>query len=322
MLLCLCGLSVLSNAAETDLTSDGTSYAGKKVLYINSYHAGYAWSDGIERGIKSRFLIENVWLKTHYMDAKRERTPEALELATRDALEAIDKLQPDVVIISDDIATKNVLEPHYKNASIPFVYCGINWDASVYGLPYENTTGMVEINLVESLVGLLSEYADGRKIGFLSIDSLSEHRTLENYQRALKREFERAYFVNTVEEWESKFLDLQQQVDYMILENPVGIKDWSESRAKRFVEQQVRIPIGSAHDWLASLSLITIAKIPEEQGWWSAEQALKILRGLSPSDIPESKNRQGKLIANMAMAHKLGVTLSAEILHTAVMVDQ
>jgi len=322
LLLCLCGLSLASNATETDLASDGFSYAGKKVLYINSYHAGYAWSDGIERGIKSRFLIENVWFKTHYMDAKRERTPEALQLAAHEAIAAIDKLQPDIVIISDDVAAKYVLEPHYKNASLPFVYCGINWDASVYGLPYKNTTGMIEINLVESLVDLLSEYANGEKIGFLSIDSLSGHRTLENYQLALNHDFEQAYFVNTMEEWESKFLDLQQQVDYMILESPVGIKNWSEPRAKGYIDQQVRIPIGSAHEWLAPLSLIAIAKIPEEQGWWSAEQALKILRGVLPSDISESKNRQGKLIANMEMAHKLGVTLSAEILHTAEILDQ
>lgn len=328
MLLWLCCLSVASAAVvsaedgNTELASDQIGYAGNKVLFINSYHAGYAWSDGIERGIRSRFLIENLWLKTHYMDAKRHRSPEALAEATSDAIEAINKLQPDILIISDDVAAKYILEPHYKNASLPIVYCGINWDASVYGLPYKNTTGMVEINLVESLVDLLSDYANGRKMGFLSIDSLSGHRTLKHYQRALNSKFERAYFVNSMEEWESKFIDLQQQVDYMILENPVGIENWNEARAKLVVDQQARIPIGSAHASLAPFSLITIAKIPEEQGWWAAEQTLKILSGTLPADIPEARNRQGKLLANLPMAHKLGVILSAEILQTAVLVDQ
>jgi len=325
LLLWLGSLGVVisvAGAEDSDGIAVGFNYAGKKVLYINSYHAGYAWSDGIERGIRSRFLIEDLWFKTHYMDAKRERSPEALDAAASDAIEAIEKLQPDIVIVSDDIAAKYVLEPHYKNANLPFVYCGINWDASVYGLPFENTTGMLEINLVESLVDLLSEYASGKRMGFLSIDSLSGHRTLEHYQHVLKREFEQAYFVNTVAEWESKFIDLQQQVDYMILENPIGIENWSEPGAKLFVNQQVRIPIGSAQAGLASLSLITIAKIPEEQGWWAAEQALKILRGTSPADIPESKNRQGKLFANLEIAHKLGVTLSVEILQIAEIIDQ
>src|SRR5512144_136951 len=26
-------------------------YAGKKIVFINSYHEGYEWSDGVERGI-------------------------------------------------------------------------------------------------------------------------------------------------------------------------------------------------------------------------------------------------------------------------------
>ena len=298
------------------------SYDGKKVLHINSYHSGYPWSDGIERGIKSRFLVENVWFKTHYMDAKRERTPEAISAAAKDAKLAIDNLQPDVVIVSDDVAARYVLQSDYKNVDIPFVYCGINWDASVYGLPYKNTTGMVEVNLLESLVDLLSKYAGGKKIGFLSIDALSGHRTLEHYQRVLNREFDRAYFANNVEEWQAAFIGLQQQVDYMILANPDGIAGWKAAGALSFINQQVKIPIGSAHEWLAPYSLITIAKIPEEQGWWAAEQALKILRGASPADIPESKNRQGKLFANMGMAHKLDITLSAEILQTAILVGK
>ena len=28
-------------------------YSGKKVLYIDSYHEGYGWSDGIVAGVKS-----------------------------------------------------------------------------------------------------------------------------------------------------------------------------------------------------------------------------------------------------------------------------
>ena len=28
----------------------GDDYAGKKIFFINSYHDGYAWSDGIKKG--------------------------------------------------------------------------------------------------------------------------------------------------------------------------------------------------------------------------------------------------------------------------------
>jgi len=302
------------------LFSDSIAETGKKVLYVNSYHAGYAWSDGITQGIQSRFLVEDLWFKIHYMDSKRNRSPAAMRAAAIQAKYLIEQLEPDVVIVSDDVAAKYLLEPYFRDASLPFVYVGINWDASVYGLPYQNTTGMVEVNLIESLVDLLSGYAAGKRLGYLSIDALSGRRTLGYYERSLKRKIDRVYFANTVDEWEQNFLSLQGQVDMMILENPEGIQGWTEPRAQRFVEKNARIPVGSAHQWLAPYSLITIAKIPEEQGWWAAEQAIKILNGTRPSDIPETHNKQGKLIANMSMANLLGITLSSELLQTATII--
>jgi len=303
-------------------TIDDHSDVGNKVLYINSYHAGYPWSDGIERGIRSRFIVEDVWFKTHYMDAKRHRSTAEIEAAVLEAKKVINELNPDIVIVSDDVAVKYLLEPYYKNAALPFVYCGVNWDASVYGLPYKNTTGMVEVTLIESLTGLLSGYAGGNRIGFLSIDALSGRRTLENYQGVLNRDFDQAYLVNTVEEWEQKFIALQQQVDYMILASPEGILGWTALRAGLFVKEQARIPIGAAQQWLSPYALITIAKIPEEQGWWAADQALKILHGVAPASIPEAKNKQGELFVNLEMAERLGITLSAEILQAATPVNR
>ena len=47
------------------------SYNGKKVLYIDSYHQGYPWSDGIAAGVKSAFEGKGIDLKVVYMDTKR-----------------------------------------------------------------------------------------------------------------------------------------------------------------------------------------------------------------------------------------------------------
>lgn len=302
------------------LVSNGFAQTARKVLYVNSYHAGYAWSDGIVQGIQSRFMVEDIRFKIHYMDSKRNRSPAAMRAAAIQAKYLIDRLKPDVVIISGDVAAKYLLAPYFKDVALPVVYVGINWDTSIYGLPYQNTTGMVEVNLIEPLIDLLSGYAEGKRLGYLSIDALSGRRNLEFYERNLNRKMDRVYFANTVDEWERDFLSLQQQVDMMVLENPEGIQGWTASRARRFVENNARIPVGSAYQWLAPYSLITIAKIPEEQGWWAAEQSIKILNGTRPSDIPETRNKQGKLIVNLSMANLLGITLSSELLQTATIV--
>ncbi len=41
-----------------------SSYEGKKILYINSYHTNYPWSDGITAGIHRILKGTNVDLKT------------------------------------------------------------------------------------------------------------------------------------------------------------------------------------------------------------------------------------------------------------------
>ena len=47
------------------------THAGKKILYIDSYHAGYAWSDGILSGIEQGLEGTGIDLKVIRMDTKR-----------------------------------------------------------------------------------------------------------------------------------------------------------------------------------------------------------------------------------------------------------
>jgi len=56
-------------------------YDGKKVLYVNSYHKGYPWSDGIEKGIHNILADTAIELKTIYMDTKRNPEEEFIKQA-------------------------------------------------------------------------------------------------------------------------------------------------------------------------------------------------------------------------------------------------
>ena len=48
------------NSSKRGRGLDESSIRKKKVLYINSYHSGYEWSDGIEKGILEVFKINNL----------------------------------------------------------------------------------------------------------------------------------------------------------------------------------------------------------------------------------------------------------------------
>ncbi len=58
-------------------TSFSLNYDGKKVLYIDSYHQGYAWSDGITKGVRIKMKDTGVQLKIFRMDTKRNSDDES-----------------------------------------------------------------------------------------------------------------------------------------------------------------------------------------------------------------------------------------------------
>src|SRR2546425_1243833 len=114
-----------------------------KCLFVSSYHQGYEWSDGVERGVRS-VLEGRCELKQFNMDAKRLKDPKDLEQKALEAKALIAAWQPDIVLTADDEAAKYLIMKFYKDHIIPFVFCGINWTVEEYGFPYRNATGMVE----------------------------------------------------------------------------------------------------------------------------------------------------------------------------------
>lgn len=298
-------LLILFSSADTIA---GGTYAGKKVLYVDSYHAGYAWSDGIASGIRETFKDTGIELKRIEMDTKRNTSEEFKKAAALNVRTVIAEFKPDVVIASDDNASKYLIMPYYKDVDLPFVFCGLNWDASAYGFPYKNVTGMVEIALIPQIVKQLRKYARGGRIGFLGDDTLTSRKNLQYHRDLLKINYDYVYYVNNFEEWQRKYLELQDKVDMIILINYVSIPDWNKEKAQVFVEHNTKIPTGTNNTWTIPFSLLGIIKSPQEQGDWAAHAALKILDGTAPEKIPITHNKQGRLYYNLRIGKKLGVT--------------
>ncbi len=282
-------------------------YRGKKILYVNSYHPGYEGSDPITEGIQSVLGKHKVDLKIIYMDTKNNPSNEFSEAAALKAKAAIEEFKPDVVIASDDNASKYLIVPYYKEADLPFVFCGVNWDASAYGFPYKNVTGMIEVALVSEILKHLNKYAKGKRIGFIAGDTLSERKNLEYYIKRFDINFEKIYLAKTFEEWKQSYLKLQDEVDMALMTSHVGIAGWNDREARDFAENHAKIPVGTEHRWSMPFALVGVAKDFDEMGVWSAHAALKILDGVPPSKIPVTANKKGQLLFNARMADRLKV---------------
>lgn len=298
----------------------------KKVLFVDSYHRGYEWSDGIANGVLLTFGAEideddnvdnsssKVDLKIFRMDTKRNPDEEFKQAAAIKAKNIIDWWKPDVVIVADDHAIKYLLASYYKGAKLPFVFCGLNWDAAKYGLPCSNVAGMVEIADFRGLIDTLKKYSRGNRIGFMSGDRYSERAIGENCRKVLGIDYTKEYYVNSFDEFKDRFLSLQNDVDILILENYIGIEGWEPKEVESFILENVKIPIGTTQNFMMRYSLLGFSKIAEEQGTFAAKTALQILDGKSPEDIKVAYNEKTKMYLNMKMAKKLGITFPVDFI--------
>ena len=75
--------------------------AGKKIMYVDSYHADYEWSAAIEAGVRAALQESGVELEVVRLDTKRNTSEEFGIQAGKDAKAAIDAFDPDVVIACD-----------------------------------------------------------------------------------------------------------------------------------------------------------------------------------------------------------------------------
>ncbi len=294
--------------------------SGKKVLFVNSYHQGYEWSNGIEEGAAKVLRASGVTLEFFRMDTKRHGDEASKKQAGLDAKAAIEKSKPDLVILSDDNAVKYLLQPFYKDAALPFVFCGVNWDASGYGLPYKNATGMLEVALTVQLVNKLKEYTKGKRVGFLTVDTETERAEQKAYREKLKLEFTQERFVKTLADWKAAFKEMQGQVDVLLLGNFAGINDWNEADARAWAEANTRVPSGGMYDFMMPYTMLGLVKVAQEQGIWSGKTALAILKGEKPSSIPIASNKEGQIMVNVKLASKAGVVFKPELVRNAVVV--
>lgn len=295
----------------------------KKVLYINSYHTGLLWSDGIETGIKN--TLRNSKIPIHFkrveMDSKNNQEESYKVEIAESIKKIIENFKPDVVITSDDNAAKYVIVPHFYNSNIPFIFCGINASAKKYGFPSKNVTGMIEVKLIPQLIDILSKYSKGSKIGFLKGDTLSSRIEVDFFEKQLNTTIDKR-FVNNLEQWKENFLDLQEKVDILLLGNGFGFKGWNKNKdkIKQFILNNTKIPLGSWDIEMKNLALLSLANIPQEQGVWAAKRALEVLEGRKISSIPITKNKKATIYINSTLGKKLGIVFPFDIIDNAVLV--
>lgn len=281
-----------------------------KCLFVSSYHQGYAWSDGVERGLRDT-LAGKCEVRQFDMDTKRRKSDAEQKAAALAARETIEAWQPDVVIIADDNAARHLVMPYYRDADLPIVFCGINWTVQEYGFPYRNVTGMIEVAPVQAMVDEAKALVrDATRTLYLGAATKTERKNAERLRRAAEKAglvFDEA-LTPTLAEWVEAYRR-GQDYDFLIMGSNAGINDWDEAAAIRAIAPVTRRLSVTSHEWMMPVSMLGMTKIPEEQGEWAGSVALQILDGTEPGSIPIIANRKWDLFINQGLLDKAGIAL-------------
>ena len=300
----------------------------KKVFYVNSYHKGYPWSDDITSAILKKFNVKTdkkgnidgnesfVDFRIVYMDTKLHTNEVYKQMTAIKIKNMIDIWEPDIIITTYDDAVKYLIEPYYKNSKIPVVFCGLNADASMYGLPYKNTTGIIEVPLLDTGYKILKPYMKKNKVCSLSLKKFSNYNIMGISKIHSELTFD-ATFADKYENFKKAFLNAQNKCGILYITDPCSTEGFNGEEFKKFIYDNIKIPVFATHEFIKEFALLTVAVIPEEQGEWAANTAIRILNGTNPQDIPIAKNKKARIYLNMKLAKKLNIIFPISIVEEA-----
>ncbi len=293
------------------ISATSVAWGEPRCLFVSSYHEGYSWSEGVEKGLRS-VLEGRCDYRAFYMDTKRNKSEEYMKWVAAQAKELIDEWKPDIVITADDNAARYLVKPYFRDASLPVVFCGVNWSVDEYGFPYSNVTGMVEVAPIQPLLHSAFQLVRPlRRAYYLGAETVTERKNLERFRAELEKKGVEVVprLVRSRREWLEAYREAQEG-DLLVLGSHAGIPDWDEEKVRREIDRVSQVLTVTNHGWMMPVAMLGFTKIPEEQGTWAGRTALAILEeGISPADIPIIANRRWDLWINPELLERAGIRL-------------
>jgi len=268
----------------------------RNVLFINSYHPGYFWSDDITKGIQVVLAQEkNVEVHIEYLDTKRYINQEYFRHMEQLIRRKYGNKNVDVIITSDDNALDFMLGMRKTFLSnIPLIFCGIDHIDPERISGYEPIYGVEEIDGTRSTLDLIvSMRPDTHTIFFISDETKTGKVMLENvrdlessYQVTLKFD----YLVNKdVEELQTILQQLPKDsaVLYLSFIRDRAGKVFSIEESMKFIANNSAAPVYCTWGFKPDTGIIGGNILSGfTQGQISAQIAIKLLHNEDTAVIP------------------------------------
>jgi ABC-type uncharacterized transport system substrate-binding protein len=309
----VCSL-VLQNCA-----TEGKNH--KKIVYINSYHHGHPSSDEIMEGFIKNMPADSFEVYSWYMDTKRNPSKEYIQDKAVQLLDSIQKISPDLLVVSDDNAVKYIVEPNIDKLSMPIVFCGVNWTDKEYNLPTSQVTGIIEILPVADAIQKIKSYYPSIKnllvVNENTTTSRKEEQILDTLFQSIELSADFA-LVDNFEQWKTAFSRGNVNYDVIYISTHGAVKGWNHDEAVAYINNNIKVPVFTCEDFMMPYAVLGVTKIAEEHGIWAASTAKKILSGIGTEEIPVTRNKESKSWLNSRLAQKIGFKPDDAFLRNAI----
>ncbi len=293
--------------------------ARKQVLFINSYHPGYKFSDDVTRAITETFAEQgNIDLRIEYLDTKRVDSPEYYEEVKTLYQVKYKNAKLDLVMSSDDAALNFLFK--YADSlfpNVPVVFVGANFFDVNRLAGYERFTGISEeADIAGTLDVALQIHPATQQIVIITDTTVTGQRINQILDGVIVQYPQ----INFVILADVSMGELQQRVGNLPADSLVLLTIFSRDKEGAFFEYDVyssmiaessSVPVYATWDFSLGYGVVG-GKMTSgyTEGQRAANLAIRILNGESPQSIPVEKQTQAQLLFDYKAMQRWGIDVS------------
>lgn len=297
-----------------------------RILFINSYHRGFLWSDGIEDGIQEtlKSYKQPVDLYIEYLDTRRFPDSNYLSSVAEMFISKHSKTVYDAVIVSDnpafDFAVK-YREKIFPNS--PIIFCGYNSFRPEIIKDMTNISGVnEEIDFSGTIEMALAVHPKTKKLVFVTTDHYSTGKqNQEAVEKTLIPTYQNRYQIQQIknlylQEIKKELANLNPNDTLVfIFGTPIDSRNNKSMKIEEYYKQQAiasAAPTYSFWDFTLNTGIMGGNIITGlDQGRAATELVLKILNGEPIDQIPVIMDVATKKIFDFNAMTRFNISESA-----------
>ena len=277
-----------------------------RILIIHSYNLDYSWSADMDKSLHNVLDETSYEIKWAFMDTKNHPDKAYIEKVGVEMRDLVDDFKPDVLILLEDNAQKQIGEYYLNHGDINIVFAGVNNTAAAYGYDKAiNVTGILERMKYNSFKGIAFHLLPPNKhrLFLISDNSVTAINTAKEVNDIPWKPLELVgnAHVKTFDDWKKTVKKAEKIADVLLVAQyatvrisdtddrimePKKIIDWT-------LENSTISSIGFWGFFVADGGLLAAGPSPYEHGETAAHMALKIIKDNIDANkikIRENKN--------------------------------